>query len=144
MRLALLALLAEDRANGYALIKKIQEKTGGVWRTSPGSVYPTLAQLVDEGLVIATEAGGGRNEYELTEEGRAYALEHKELMDALWEQGEADLEGIGALRHATHHLFGVLRRIEAEADPGKVQTAAAALNDLAALLQSELAVEESR
>lgn len=138
-----MALLAEDPANGYALIKKIQEKTGGVWRTSPGSVYPTLAQLVDEGLITPSEAGEGRNEYELTEDGRAYALENKSRIESLWDQGSGDLEGAGALRHASHHLFRVLRQVEADADPERLQAATAALNDLSAMLQAELAAGES-
>lgn len=59
VRLALLSLLAEESGSGYALIKRIEEKTGGVWRTSPGSVYPTLSQLVDEGFVVALPTGEG-------------------------------------------------------------------------------------
>lgn len=143
VRLALLALLAENPANGYALIKKIQEKTAGVWRTSPGSVYPTLAQLVDEGLIAPSEVGEGRNEYELTEDGRAYALENKGRIDSLWDQSSGDLEGAGALRHAFHHLRGVLRQVEAVADQEKLQEATAAVNDLTAMLQAELALEEN-
>jgi DNA-binding PadR family transcriptional regulator len=71
VRLALLRLLAEEPRNGYQLMQTIEERSGGRWRPSPGSVYPTLAQLEDEGLVrIETE--GGRKLATLTDEGRAY------------------------------------------------------------------------
>lgn len=113
-----------------------------MWRTSPGSVYPTLAQLVDEGLITPSEAGEGRNEYELTEGGRTYALENKSRMDSLWDQGAGELEGADALRHASHHLFGVLRQVEADADPQRLQAATAALNDLSTILQAELVTGE--
>ena len=69
----ILSLLAEGSSNGYGLIKAIEEKTGGAWRPSPGSVYPTLQQLVDEELISPT-GDGRRTEYELTEASKAYWL----------------------------------------------------------------------
>ncbi|WIA99972.1 PadR family transcriptional regulator [Curtobacterium sp. MCBA15_012] len=72
VRLAILGLLAEGPQNGYAVIKTIAERTDGAWKPSPGSVYPTLQQLVDEDLVVAT--GDGRKTlFELTDAGRAEA-----------------------------------------------------------------------
>uniref|UniRef100_A0A942SXQ9 PadR family transcriptional regulator n=1 Tax=Neobacillus citreus TaxID=2833578 RepID=A0A942SXQ9_9BACI len=72
VRLAILGLLAEGPQNGYAVIKTIAERTGGAWKPSPGSVYPTLQQLVDEDLVVST--GDGRKTlFELTDAGRAEA-----------------------------------------------------------------------
>src|SRR5205823_8000476 len=58
VRLALLRLLAEEPRNGYQLIQTIEERSGGMWRPSPGSVYPTLAQLEDEGLIRSVETEG--------------------------------------------------------------------------------------
>ena len=52
MRLALLRLLAEEPANGYQLIQRIEERSRNLWTPSPGSVYPTLSQLADEGLIV--------------------------------------------------------------------------------------------
>src|SRR5665213_552010 len=54
VRLALLRLLGEESRNGYQLMQTIEERSGGRWRPSPGSVYPTLAQLEAEGLVRST------------------------------------------------------------------------------------------
>ncbi len=70
VRAALLALLAEQPRHGYELIQELSERTQGLWRPSPGSVYPTLAQLEDEGLVKADEAEGKRI-FRLTDAGRA-------------------------------------------------------------------------
>ena len=71
VRAAALALLAEQPMNGYQIIQEISERSGGVWRPSPGSVYPALQQLEDEGLIRAESAEGGRRAYTLTDEGRA-------------------------------------------------------------------------
>lgn len=69
VRTALLLLLAEEPRNGYQLMQEIEQRSGGAWRPSPGSVYPTLAQLEDEGLVRSTESEGGRL-FEITDAGR--------------------------------------------------------------------------
>jgi DNA-binding PadR family transcriptional regulator len=58
--LAILALLAEEPLNGYQIIQRLNDRTGGVWNPSPGSVYPTLSQLSDEGLIETTEDDGKR------------------------------------------------------------------------------------
>jgi len=72
VRTAVLALLAEKPMHGYQIIQQIEERSGGSWKPSPGSVYPTLQLLADEGLIKAEEAGG-RKTYSLTEEGREVA-----------------------------------------------------------------------
>jgi DNA-binding PadR family transcriptional regulator len=72
VRAALLALLAEEPRHGYQLIQELSERTNGLWQPSPGSVYPTLQQLEDEGLVRAEEADG-RRVFHLTDAGRAEA-----------------------------------------------------------------------
>ena len=59
--------------HGYEMIQEIAERSGGLWRPSPGSVYPTLQLLVDEGLIVGTESEGSKRLFELTEEGRAAA-----------------------------------------------------------------------
>ncbi|MGW4807940.1 PadR family transcriptional regulator [Kitasatospora sp. NPDC004272] len=72
VRASLLALLLERPMHGYEMITEIGERTGGVWRPSPGSVYPTLQLLEEEGLVEANEESG-KKLFELTEAGRAEA-----------------------------------------------------------------------
>ena len=59
--------------HGYEMIQEIAERTSDVWKPSPGSVYPTLQLLVDEGLIVGTETEGSKKLFELTDEGRAVA-----------------------------------------------------------------------
>lgn len=84
VRSAALALLAEEPMNGYQIIQQIGERSGGLWRASPGSVYPALAQLEDENLITLAASERGRRAYELTEEGRTYVAEHAEQLRAPW------------------------------------------------------------
>lgn len=88
VRLALLRLLAEEPRNGYQLMQTIEERSGGRWRPSPGSVYPTLAQLEDEGLVLSTESEGARS-FEITDAGREH-LESRKDEPTPWEHEEGD------------------------------------------------------
>ena len=69
--------------NGYQLISQIAERSGGAWKPSPGSVYPTIQQLEDEGLVEADDERGRRT-LRLTEEGRRYVEEHADEMAETW------------------------------------------------------------
>jgi DNA-binding PadR family transcriptional regulator len=85
VRAAALALLAEGPRNGYQIIQEIGERSGGVWRPSPGSVYPALQQLEDEGLVRAEAGDGGRRAFVLTDEGRSYVEAHPEELRAPWD-----------------------------------------------------------
>ena len=72
IRTGLLTILLAGPGHGYELIQRIEEKTGGAWKPSPGSVYPTLQMLEDEGLVTVVERDGKRV-FELTEQGRIEA-----------------------------------------------------------------------
>jgi DNA-binding PadR family transcriptional regulator len=92
VRAAILALLWERPLHGYQIMQEIAERTAGAWTPSPGSVYPTLQQLEDEGLV-AVEAVEGRRVYRLTEAGRAYAEERRQELASLWEGLEGMRDG---------------------------------------------------
>jgi len=74
VRAAILALLAEEPMHGYQIITELTERSGGVWSPSPGSVYPTLQALEDQGLVTADKSEG-RRVFSLTAEGRKAAEE---------------------------------------------------------------------
>ena len=84
VRSAVLALLAEEPMHGYQIIQEIDRRSGGGWKPSPGSVYPTLQQLEDEGLVRAEEQEG-RRVYRLTEEGQRVTADRAEEFAHLWE-----------------------------------------------------------
>jgi DNA-binding PadR family transcriptional regulator len=83
VRAAILALLAERPMHGYEMIQELAGRTGGVWRPSPGSVYPTLQLLEDEDL-IAGEEVEGRRRFALTDAGRAEA--ERQTRPAPWEE----------------------------------------------------------
>lgn len=85
VRAAALALLAEEPRNGYQIIQEIIARSEGVWQPSPGSVYPALQRLEDEGLTSAENMEGGRREFTLTDEGRSYMAEHADEVNAPWE-----------------------------------------------------------
>ncbi|MFI5730810.1 PadR family transcriptional regulator [Kribbella sp. NPDC051587] len=91
VRAAILAVLAEQPMNGYQIIQEIAERSGGAWKPSPGSIYPTLQQLEDEGLVTA-DAETGRRTFTLTDDGRTYVAEHAEEVAAPWEAMTAPTE----------------------------------------------------
>ena len=83
VRAAILALLAERPMHGYEMIQELEARTGGVWRPSPGSVYPTLQLLEDEDLITGEEVEG-RRRFALTDAGRAEA--ERQDRQAPWEQ----------------------------------------------------------
>lgn len=85
VRAAALALLTEQPVNGYQIIQEIAERSGGVWRPSPGSVYPVLQQLQDEGLIQAESGETGQRAYVLTDAGREYAAAHADELRAPWD-----------------------------------------------------------
>jgi DNA-binding PadR family transcriptional regulator len=72
-----------ESVNGYQVIGQIAERSGGAWRPSPGSVYPTVQQLLDEGLVAADDERGRRS-LTLTDEGRAYVADNADELAAVW------------------------------------------------------------
>ena len=84
VRTALLVLLAEEPRNGYQLMQEIEQRSGGTWRPSPGSVYPTLQQLEDEGLV-SIETRDEHRVYAITDDGRAHVAARGEDAPAPWD-----------------------------------------------------------
>ena len=89
VRAAALLLLSEAPKHGYQLIQEIGERSNGSWTPSPGSIYPVLQQLEDEGL-LSFERIDGRKTATLTEEGTAYVAEHREQLGTPWESVPSD------------------------------------------------------
>lgn len=85
VRAAALALLAGQPMNRYQIIGEIGERSGGIWRPSPGSVYPALQQPQDEGLIQAEPGETGHRGYVLTGSGREYAAAHPDELRAPWD-----------------------------------------------------------
>ena len=117
IRTAALLLLAEEPRNGYQIMQEIEERSDGVWRPSPGSVYPALAQLEDEGLIRSGETDG-RKHYELTDAGRSYVRERSEEAPAPWEQMSGDVSELafelGRLMRDVGYAFGQVMRTGSE------------------------------
>ena len=123
IRVAVLAVLAEEPRHGYEVIQALEDKTGGAWRPSPGSIYPNLQLLEDEGLARSVERDGKRV-YELTDAGRAEAAARLEESGAPWEGAEG-----GGLRAATMQLMGAARQVGAAGSAEQVERAIAIVTD---------------
>jgi DNA-binding PadR family transcriptional regulator len=95
--------------HGYEMIQEIAERSQDLWRPSPGSVYPTLQLLVDEGLLVARESEGSKKLFELTDDGRA-AAEKIETppWDEITEGWKNQEPGHVNLRSAVGQLMGAV------------------------------------
>jgi DNA-binding PadR family transcriptional regulator len=106
IRTAALLLLAEEPRNGYQIMQEVQERSDGVWRPSPGSVYPALQQLEDEGLIRSSEGGGGTGKvFELTDAGREHVQQREADAPAPWEQMS------GNVSDQAHELGHTMREV---------------------------------
>ena len=138
VRAAVLALLAEKPMHGYQIIHEIEERSGGTWKPSPGSVYPTLQLLADEGLIGAEESNG-RKTYSLTDEGRQIADAAAD-QPAPWEaQGARDTGRPGALPKAGIDLAQAAAQVGRTGTPEQVKEAVAVLDEARRKLYSILA-----
>jgi DNA-binding PadR family transcriptional regulator len=128
IRSVILSLLAEGPSNGYGLIKAIAEKTNGAWRPSPGSVYPTLQQLVDEDL-IASNGDGRKTEFELTDAGKAYVAEHEDEFARAWDSTPGRSEEAGAFFESAGKLMGVVAQFRHAATDAQRKAAVEKLDE---------------
>lgn len=83
VRLALLSLLSEGEAHGYELMKRLEQRSGGVYQASAGTIYPVLQQLEDEGLATS-ETRDGKKVYRITDAGRAELARETEAVEGIW------------------------------------------------------------
>ncbi|MCW2814535.1 MAG: transcriptional regulator, PadR family [Nocardioides sp.] len=119
VRTAILDVLATgadetgEAVNGYQVIQQIAERSDGGWRPSPGSVYPTIQQLQDEGLVEADDERGRRT-LRLSEAGQAYVAEHAEELAAVWRPFE---------RSAQEAAAGTDEHVDLKSELGQVMPA---------------------
>lgn len=111
VRTGLLLLLSDRPMHGYDLIRDLEERSGGAWRPSPGSIYPTLQLLEDEGLVTGEEHDGKRV-YTITDAGRAELEERRARGGAKepWEFGPLG-EGLGQLRESGFQLAAAAMQV---------------------------------
>jgi DNA-binding PadR family transcriptional regulator len=126
-RAAVLALLAERPMHGYEMIKELDERTGGAWVPSAGSIYPTLQLLEHEGL-IAGEESEGRRRFSLTDAGKKES--EARSGDAPWEEVTAGYDPeLLRLRRSAHQLLAALRQAAEAADPAERKRVRELLDD---------------
>jgi DNA-binding PadR family transcriptional regulator len=129
LRLIALALIAEQPRHGYDLIKQLEEKTSGWYSPSPGIVYPTLTYLEESGH-LTSQADGAKKLYTITEEGRAYLEENREVVDAVMSR----LAYIGKKARRMRERFG-----EEDDRRGSAPLVKAALDNLREVAAKRLA-----
>jgi DNA-binding PadR family transcriptional regulator len=136
LRLLVLALIADQPAHGYELIKTIEERFGGAYSPSPGVIYPTLAWLEDMGYAsVAAEAG--RKSYAITAEGSAFLAANREAADSLLNRAGGEQEGARGrslqVMRAMQNLKTALRlRLgEGPADEAAIDAIAAVIDEAA-------------
>lgn len=137
VRAGVLALLAEQPMHGYQIIHEIEERSGGRWKPSAGSIYPTLQLLADEGIISAEESNG-RKIYSLTEAGREeVAGDHS---SAPWDaQGSTSGPNVTSLPKAGVELAQAATQVARTGTPDQVQEAVTVLNEARRRLYSILA-----
>ena len=131
VRAAILDVLSAEPMNGYQVINAIAERTSGAWKPSPGSVYPTMQQLEDEGLVESTTVNG-RSQSTLTDAGREYVAAHPEELAATWRPFEQEADGddtMSDLRPAVGQVMGALWQVVTTGSPEQQAEAARILAD---------------
>ncbi|MGW8557293.1 PadR family transcriptional regulator [Streptomyces tubercidicus] len=140
VRASILALLKDRPMHGYEMIQEIAERSGGAWKPSPGSVYPTLQLLEDEGL-IASASEGGKKLFSLTDAGRAEADGGS---DAPWEDAGrgVDWEAMNEIRKAGGGLVEAFRQVWATGSPEQREKAMAVVNKARKELYLILAEED--
>ena len=139
VRTALLALLADEPMHGYDLIRRLEERSGGAWRPSPGSIYPTLQMFEDEGLVTSEEQDGKRV-YTITDAGRAELEERREERggDEPWSFGPSS-EGLTQLRESGFQLVAAAMQVARTGSEAKRKEAAETLAEARKKLYALLA-----
>ncbi|MDX6314577.1 MAG: hypothetical protein QOF84_7434 [Streptomyces sp.] len=140
VRASILALLKDQPRHGYEIIQEIAERSGGAWKPSPGSVYPTLQLLEDEGL-ISSASEGGKKLFTLTEAGRAEADAGPE---APWEEAGrgVDWDSLHEIRKAGGGLVDAFRQVWATGTPQQRDKALAVVNEARKKLYLILADED--
>jgi DNA-binding PadR family transcriptional regulator len=140
VRPAILALLLERPMHGYEMIQELESRTGGIWRPSPGSIYPTLQLLEDEGLIEA-EANGGRKRYTLTDAGRAEA--ETAAQNPPWAQFTDDtMSQVQDFRDAAFGIMSALKQVGFNGTPEQRAKALEILNETKRKLYAILADSE--
>jgi DNA-binding PadR family transcriptional regulator len=126
IRLALIVALLDGPAHGYELIGRLEERSGGLWRPSAGSVYPTL-QLIEEAGLVTGRDDEGKRVYELTDEGRTAAERVRDR--GPWGADQTQPTGQQALRRAVATTGLAARQVAMAGDDAQVEAATAIVTE---------------
>lgn len=127
--------------HGYQIMRELTERSEGAWRPSPGSVYPTLQQLEDEGLVEPQQSEAGKRVFGLTEAGREQAAQA--TGQAPWEEAAAEADDdYGAIRDLVFQVMGATRQVVHAGTPEQVAAARALLKETRRSLYRLLAEDD--
>ena len=138
LKFVILRLVSKRPMHGYELISAMEDKSGGRWKPSPGSIYPALRRLEHRGFITATETDDDKRRFELTDAGRARVAEHRDAgHDAPWD--EHGLGRHGDLRRAVAELVGPARQIGKFGTDDQTAAAVAVVKDATAQLYRILA-----
>jgi DNA-binding PadR family transcriptional regulator len=135
-----LALLTERPMHGYEMIQELDSRTGGAWRPSPGSIYPTLQLLEDEGLIASAteETGGGRKRFGLTDAGQAEAARAAEAPP--WNEfAQGTINSWHEIRDAGRQAMNALRQVMMTGTDDQRERAAQVLDETRRKLYAILA-----
>ncbi|HEX2080065.1 MAG TPA: PadR family transcriptional regulator, partial [Longimicrobium sp.] len=111
LKFVVLSLLAEKPRHGYEIIRELEDRFGGTYSPSPGTVYPTLSLLEDLGYATARAEEGNRKVFEITDEGRKYLEQNQSVVDDIF--GRVDELGsfvFGPMMHVLGPAIGTLGR----------------------------------
>ena len=117
IRRAILSALRDDPAHGYEVMRRLEAMSGGMWRPSPGSVYPHLQTLEHEGMVESFEGDGTRT-FRLTDDGRAEAPGETDLP---WNRQSEAGDQVRTLRRAVGQLMGAAKQLSGEGEGAQVE-----------------------
>ncbi|MDA8397614.1 MAG: PadR family transcriptional regulator [Actinomycetota bacterium] len=139
--MAILTLVGEEPRHGYQIIQELSNRSNGMWQPSPGSIYPTLQALEDEGL-LSSENIEGKRVYSLTEAGRGY-LSANARPTPPWEEIAGDpSSGFHTLRREIFQLGAAAMQVAQNSNEDQLARAAKILADARKSIYRMLAEDE--
>jgi len=144
VRRAILALLAEEPMNGYGIITAIAERSDGSWQPGPGSVYPALRLLDEEGLIAPDESDDDprRKVFALTDDGRTYAETHGDELAQAFADATTPQRGFREMRREIGQLVVAVEQVVMAGQPTQIETAQKVLADARRSLYRILAEDD--
>ena len=143
VRAAVLVLLEESPRNGYQIIQELSERSNGAWRPSPGSVYPVLQQLEDEGLVEIASTESGKT-FHLTAKGKTLVETQRDTLGKPWEEAAAEVSDATSDLYLTlRQMVSAVRQVGIAGSEAQTRKAVAILADTRKAIYRLLADDES-